>query len=799
MTRPTHRWRLLVGTALSMAVVTTGCAQIETLSTAEALDRMTVASTKVYAADGSLIANLHGEIDRDIVPLREIPKHTRDAVIAIEDRRFWDHHGLDMQALFRAAVANVRGKVNGDGRIQGGSTISQQLVKNLYFPKPERTISRKIAEARLTLQFENQYEKPKILEMYLNTVYFGRGVYGVQAAARSYFRKDVQDLTVAESAYLAGLIHEPGRYEWRDGDPPEKRESRRAAALSRRNTVIGAMQQIGALRSDQRDQALRTPLEIESRREDRWRYPYFVDAVLRELGVLRANGGGLNARYDVLGETAEERAAKVYRGGLRIYTTVDPRAQEGAERAVEEIVPSLDKLSAALVGVDPKTGHVRALVGGRDYYPAGCDVEAPAAELSQVCRLAKVNLALGEYGGGSGRQPGSSFKPLVLAAALTDGITLKRRFDASPFTHDLEVGQWRVRNYEGSGGGSMPLIDATVNSVNAVYARLEIHGLGEGDALKGAGKVADVARRMGFDFPTEQTLRERCGDAYGQSGACTPADAVPAIALGAKEVSPLQLASAYGTFANEGVHVDPTTIARIVDADGTVIYESDAKGERAIDAEVAAGVTHVLQKVISSGTGTRADIDRPAAGKTGTAQMWRDAWFAGYVPQLVAVAWVGNPIPVRDEDGAWGVESMTPSNGYPRKVVGGSYPAMMWRSFMQEALEGIEAQDFPDPPKRFFEAQRGETEEDEDDEDPAADSGTETGVTVGGMVPSVIGQSPASARITLQRAGYGAAQTYACPPGGGGGGMTVWRQSPGGGSSVPPGATVQIWISRPSC
>lgn len=800
---------------LAFLLVAAACGEIETLTTEQALDRVSISSTKVYAADGSLIANLHGEINRDIVALDDIPQHVQDAALAIEDQRFWAHGGLDLRAITRAVLANVGVAGDGDG-LQGGSTISQQLVKNIYFPTPSRTIERKLAEAQLTVQFERTYAKDEILEMYLNTVYFGRGVYGVQTAAQSYFRKDVGELEVDEAAYLAGLIHEPGRYAWSDRDPPEAQELRRQTGTARRNLVLHRMADMGAITREEAQAASERPLEIAPPKETNWQHPYFVDMVLRELGVLR--NGVLDERFAFLGETIEERGRTVYRGGLRIHTTLDPGAQSAAEQAVADILPAeLDRLSVALASVEPGTGHVRAAIGGRDYYPSDCPTDAPAEELSHVCRLAKVNLALGEAGGGSGRQPGSAFKTFVLAAALEDGIGLRRTYNSSPFEHKHPSGVWRVTNYAGSGSGHIDLIQATVRSVNAAYARLEIDGLGEGDALAGAAKVADVARRMGIGFPTPEQVREACGERYGHDGACTPADAVPAIALGAKEVSPLELAAAYATIANGGVYARPTTITRITDAAGEVLYEAEPETRRAISEDVAAGISHVLQQVIRGGTGTRARIGRPAAGKTGTSQMWRDAWFAGYVPQLATVVWIGNPIPVQLSDGSWALESMTPRSGYPLRIVGGTYPSMIWSSYMRRALEGVSVERFPEPPRSVFQDSKRTTDRDREDDrdrilseseladderDPAAAEqqapGRQQEARSGG-VPNVVGMSQAAARSAIRRAGFNSAVVRECSPSGGDEGLRVWRQSPGGGTQARQGSTVTIWVNPAVC
>jgi penicillin-binding protein 1A len=780
----TRRLRLA---SLALAIAAPACGQLEPLSSQEALGRLAVATSKVYDAQGHVIADLHGEINRDIVPIAQIPRDVRDAVVAIEDVRFWEHQGLDLRSITRAAVSNLRTGPDAP-RLQGGSTLSQQLAKNLYFPRPARTIGRKIAEARVTLELERRYTKQQVLEMYLNTIYLGRGLYGIATAARSYFGKSAADLTLGESAFLAGLIHEPGRYEWSPDDAPARRRERQTAAMGRRNTVLAQMRRLGMITSPEAEAAAAAPLRVRPAGKQRWQHPYFVDLVLRELGVLRnSRSDRLDPRYNFLGGTFEERSRNVYRGGLRIYTALDPRAQKGAEDAIAEILPeNLDRLSAALAAVEPRTGYIRALVGGRDYYP-DCET-APNGSVEQqppACRLGKVNLALGNYGGGSGRQPGSSFKPFVLAAALQRGISLHQPYASDPFTYEYTGGVWKVSNYDGAGGGAMTLIDGTRRSVNAVFARLEIDGVGEGDGIKGASYVAGVARRLGIGFPTREELQVRCGDRYLKTDACLAADDTPAIALGAKEVSPLDVASAYATFANDGVRVSPTAIVRITDAKGKVLYRAEPKQVRAIPSGVARGVTHTLQQVVRSGTGTRAAIDRPAAGKTGTSQQWRDAWFDGYVPQLAAVVWVGNPCPPP----CTRLESMTPANGYPYRIVGGTLPAMIWRSFMTTALEGVPVREFAPPPTALFRGSAIVTPP-----SPSPDLRD-----YDGYVPDVIGDKYIRAETSLRRAGYASRTVEACDPSGDFSEREVFAQDPGGGTAAPAGTMVTITYHSPDC
>ena len=722
-----------------------------------------IATSSLLDAAGAPLAKLHGEVNREPVALSRIPKHVRNAAIAIEDRRFWSHSGFDPRGMARALLMNLR---NGDAALQGGSTITQQLIKNVYLRGRPRTLPLKGIEAFLAFGLEHASSKNEILDAYLNTVYFGRGTYGVQAAASSYFQKDVSELTLAEGAFLAGLIHAPARYDWANTDVADVQEARKKAATARRNVVLAVMGKLGyATRTEVRD-AMQSPPHIHPPADAHWRHPYFVDAVLRELGVLRGPGATRpNNRFDFLGKTFDERAQAVYSRGLRITTTLRPGIQRDAENALRAQLPdgSLPKLSAAVATIEPGTGFVRALLGGRDYYPEDCENIDPRP----VCRHAKVNLALGPLAGGSGRQAGSSFKPLVLAAALEDGVSLRQQVDSDPFTQDLGTQEWKVSNYDGSGGGLMNIVDATVKSVNAAYARLEVDVLGDGKPFVGSRKVAAVARRLGMPFPTAAQLREHCGAGYRKSSACTPADLVPAIALGAKEVSPLTMAAAYATFANDGVYAKPTTIAKIQDASGKVLYRAKPVRHRAVKRSTALGVSHVLQQVVTRGTGRAAALDRPVAGKTGTSQQWRDAWFAGYVPQLATAIWVGNPQST--------LESLTPANGYPTKIVGGTYPARIFGGLMKEAVDYYPVKSFAEPPQSLFKKPKPPKHHND------------------ASSPRVLGMPRAAAQIALRAAGFSVTVISQCPPGGNdGSGMVIWKQETNGKS-------VTLWASRAVC
>ena len=598
----------------------------------EDVPRRELAQTSfVYTADEHLITALHAVEDRVVLPPKAIPRWIRDAAVAIEDRRFYLHHGVDGRAILRASYVNLR-----DGRIaEGGSTITQQLVKNLY-TGGDRTLGRKVSEAMLAWQLEDRLSKREILARYLNTVYFGQGAYGVQAAARTFFGIDASRLDLARSALLAGLITSPGHF-----DPYEY--PRRA--LGRRGVVLRLMRELGMISEAQRRRAAHRPLRLHHAAAlGRYRYPYFVD-YLKEWFLSNP----------AFGETREDRYRLLFTGGLRIQTTLQPSVQEASQSAVDSVLAYPDDPSAAVTVIDPRSGFVLAMVGGdeRDYW--------------HDRNAGRVNLATAA--GGTGRQSGSSFKPFALVAALEHGIS---SFETYSAPSHLQVpigggGVWDVTNAEGEGFGTMSLRAATVHSVNTVYAQLI-------DQL-GPKTVVEVAERMGI----------RC--CRHVSNPKHPLEPYLSAVLGTNEVNTLEMASAYGTLASGGLRTAPVPVSRITDARGTVLWEADVEPERVLDPQVASTANDILNDVVLYGTGTAANIGRPQIGKTGTAMDHSDAWFVGAIPQMVAAIWVGYPK---------GQIRMEP----PRTritVYGGTWPAQIWRLLMLDASRGLPVMDFPSP------------------------------------------------------------------------------------------------------
>lgn len=621
------RWRRLFYLGALMAVVAvTGAGYVVSqvpLPTEPPVEAQTtfICTAEVLPGqcnEDTAAATLHGEEDRVNVGLEQVPDAMINAVVAAEDRDFFEHGGVDPLGIARAAYTDIRG--NSASR-QGGSTITQQYVKNVYLTD-ERTLTRKIREAVMAVKLEQEISKEQILENYLNTIYFGRGAYGVQAASRVYFAKDVGELSTADAALLAGLIRSPHRAE-----PYEYPEE----AKRRRRTVLDAMLEEEMITTEERDAADDVPMNLYGGIQF-WESSNSVD-VKDPVSLVQ---GDYFIEY-VRSQLAERYGNEtVFGGGLRVYTTLDLGMQSKALQAVRETLDQPGDPAGSLVAID-RSGQVRAMVGGTDF------------------ATSKVNLAVGADGGGSGRQPGSTFKPFALAEAMRQGFSVESRI-ASPSS--MSFPEWGWNPTGGCCGGVATLAEATARSANTSYAEMMVE--------LGPEAVVEMAQQLGVSAEFPQI--------------------VPSIVLGTGEVSVLDMAAGYSTFANEGTRIDARVITRVEDAQGNVIEEFPAKSTQVLDVDQASRVTHALQGVIDHGTGEDADIGRPAAGKTGTTQNNADAWFVGYTPSLTAAVWMGFPegnIPMTDVRG--GV------------VAGGDLPAQLWRRFMELALEGTEVEEFPAP------------------------------------------------------------------------------------------------------
>jgi penicillin-binding protein 1A len=706
-------------------------------------------TSAIYSADGRLITRLHAGENRIVVGSGKIPDVMRDAVIAIEDKRFYDHRGIDARALLRAAYIDATtGEI-----VEGGSTITQQLVKQLYVGN-ERSITRKVREAYLAWQLEQNLTKDQILTRYLNTVYFGNGAYGIRAASQTYFSEEPLELTLPQAALLAGLIAAPVNY-----DPV----IHRTRAERRRDHVLELMEGLGMIEATQRLLAQEAPLGLHLPPKDEAHYaaPYFID-YLKEWFLS-------NPRF---GETPQERYDLLFEGGLRIVTTVDLGMQRAAETATRSVLTEAADPYGALTAIDPRTGYVRAMVGGRDYW-------------NRDDRFARVNLATG---GSTGRQAGSAFKPFALVAALEHGITRTQPLNGSSAHILLDNGTyWDPKNAEGGGYGTISLESATVNSVNIAYANL-LSVIGTGDPYEGAAATVEAATRMGIRC---------CPRTTEPSG---PLAAVPSAVLGVNEVSTLEMASAYGTLAYLGRHVQPTPVISVTTRDGRVLYHAGVRAQQEVEPAIAAEAVDILKGVVQSGTGVGANIGRPQFGKTGTAQNASDAWFVGAVPQLVTAVWVGFP---------QGQIPMCCGNVRISTVYGGTWPASIWKAFMAVATRHMPARDFGTAPnvdivtlrvdvKRGCLANRFTPPQDIDvyqwpaGSEPDYEVCTEPSSYQLLTVPSVMGMGRQAAIAALHNAGFTVAMV-AVPsdqPAG-----TVVAQAPRGGSSLIQTGTVTITVA----
>ena len=620
-----HRAAWRHGAVALLAVVALGCADIVTLQlpSVEDLDaapRTPLVPSLVFDADGQQLAELRREF-RDPVSLTQVPAHLVHAVLTAEDRRFYEHGGVDARSLVRAALANAAaGEVE-----QGGSTITQQLVKQLYLPDAPRTPETKIHEALLARQLESEVPKATILEDYLNTIYFGDGAYGIGAAAWTYFRVEVADLDVAQSALLAAIIRAPEAF-----GPATQPD----AARVRRDDVLFRMAQDGHIDTATRNRATATPIEVVGRPPaPETREPHLVALAVRTL-----------LDDPTFGDTPEARADRLYGGGLRIHTTLQPEIQAAARAALSAHLPDPDDPEAAIAAVDPRTGHVVAAVGNRAYEELQFDLATQAR-----------------------RQPGSTFKTFVLAAAIADGWHPQDRIDGRQGIVRSGTREWEVSNYDRRSYPAVTLAGATRASVNAAYARLGLE--------VGIDRVATLARVMG--------VRSQ-----------VPGDEIQiTIGGGRLGITPLDLAAGYATIGNLGIHVPTTVVSRIEDAAGRTVWLPDTGRVAALSPSAAFVTAEVLQDAVQNGTGRAARVEGwQVAGKTGTTSDHADAWFAGTTPVLSSAVWMGRVegrIPLRNVQGV-------------PLVTGGSIPAAMFSTFMTAALDGIPAVDFVLPSDHYL-------------------------------------------------------------------------------------------------
>ncbi len=654
-------------------------------------------TTQILASDGTVIGEFFSE-RRYVVPLERIPLHVREAFLAAEDDAFYRHNGIDVLSITRALLNNLAA----GGKVQGGSTITQQVVKSLLLT-PQKSYERKLKEIILSLRIERELSKDQILSLYLNHIYLGSGAHGVAAAGLEYFGKDPEDLNLAEAALLAGLPQAPSRYS------PFRHWPR---AKARQGYVLNRMHEVGFISREERDAALRRPLSLATRKGNFRAAPYFVEHVrqmleehygrttLYELGLrvhttidLRMQGAAEVALREGIEQLTKRHAG--YRSSFRameaaereaylqhqermlsghsldrsfiyeaVVTAVRPasaRVQVGPftgelvadpnggglprlelndfvrvrvvdedERPPRFVLASDPPVEGALIALDPNTGHVKAMVGGYDF------------ERSQFNRVTQAK-----------RQPGSAFKPLIYAAALDRQFTPASIIVDEPVTYNDHGREWSPRNFSQEYYGPTTLRDALTFSRNVVTVKLVNY--------IGVGYVADYLPRFGLVGPVMRNL---------------------SIALGSAEVTPLEIAVAYTTFANNGLRPEPVFVTEITDSRGQVLEENHPALTRAIPETTAYLVTSMLQDVVSRGTGRSArGLGQQTAGKTGTTNGLHDAWFVGYTPQLLAAVWIGfdNKRPLGTAE------------------TGGRVAGPIWKAFMTEALAGVESGDFAVP------------------------------------------------------------------------------------------------------
>ncbi|MBE3087888.1 MAG: penicillin-binding protein, partial [Chloroflexi bacterium] len=566
----------------------------------------------VYAADGSLLGSIQTAQNRQVVDWNAISPWMPKAVVAIEDKRFYEHGGVDYVGIVRAAVADLRARKT----VQGASTITQQLVRNLYISNRERTVSRKLKEVCLAHKLDQAYSKQDILTAYMNQVFYGSNAYGVEAAAETYFSKHASQLTLPQAALLAGLPQAPSDYAPSYNKP---------AALTRRNEVLKAMLDNKDISREQYKRAVATPIRLKSGEiYKNIREPYFFSYVTAQL-------------------VKQYGAETVRSGGLKVYTTINPRMQRLARKAIRGNLYYSNDPAAAIVAIDPRTGAIKAMTG-----------VIPGKSNNQFNLAAQAK-----------RQPGSTFKVFVLTAAIAQGMDpYSTYYTSAPFTYQPDSGSasFTFHTYSNTYAGSISVASATLRSDNTVYVQLGLDS--------GLQEVADMAYKLG--------------------GINIPADGVvPAMALGTAAVSPLQMASAYATLAAGGIRSEPLAITKVVLPDGTVDGSAGwgkPRHQRVIPDWVAYEVTKVLESNMTGGTAIGAYFGRVAAAKTGTTDDHADGWLCGYTPQLATAVWMGFPggeIPMYSVHGV--------------AVAGGNIPASIWHDFMAAAIASMPIRDFSTP------------------------------------------------------------------------------------------------------
>ena len=706
----------------------------------------------IYDAEGGVIAEVYDR-NRELVELDQIAPIMQQAIIAIEDSRFYEHGGLDIVGTFRAALRTIA------GRTQGGSSITQQYVKNVLIESAtsqaeqeearETTLGRKIRELRYAIALEQRMTKDEILEGYLNIAYFGDGAYGAESAAQHFFSVSASELNLNQAATLAGLVRYPELYNPRL-NPDQAQE--------RRDVVLDRMVATGVITEEEAEKTKAQDLGLDISTPSNGcmpsKQPFFCDYVIQEI-----------EKNEAFGETETERARWLRTAGLEIYTTLDPDMQEAGQKAVDKWVPRKNEARkvAAEVLIEPGTGEIRAMVQSRNYGPD----ESKLGETS-------INFtANADRGGSTGFQAGSTFKAITLAAALEKGLPYSTSFTSgSTITVTGQkncdgntLAPWTVSNSSESGGAATHnMVSGTKGSVNTYFAQLQKR-VGLCNVIKMAEKLG-LTRADGQSYDNPRTQGNN------------------SFTLGSEEVSPLNVAAAYATFASRGIYCKPMAITKIVDRQAGRTIEMEPECERRISKDVADGVNYLLQQTFKGGTATGLGIGRPAAGKTGTTDNSASAWFAGYTPNLAGAVFVGDP----RGPNQYPLRNVTLGGRYYSVVYGATIPGPIWQETMREAVKKLDEKSFARSPARFGSTSEPAPprREDPTDANPASSPGS---------VPNVVGMSRDQAVAAIESAGYRAnvadRRLPSSHPEG-----TVALVEPSAGSRLAEGSVVNIFLSR---
>ncbi|MDS1270002.1 penicillin-binding protein [Lipingzhangella sp. LS1_29] len=692
--------------------------------------------------EGGVIADIYDQ-NRELIDLEDMAPIAQDAMIAIEDNRFYEHGGFDFQGTFRAALRTLQGQT------EGGSSITQQYVKNILIESAEsqeeleaareETLDRKIRELRYAASLEQDMTKDEILEGYLNIAYFGDGAYGLESAAQHYFGVSADELDLSQSSLLAGIVRYPYQYNPRTN--PEQ-------AMDRRQTVLNGMVDAEMITEEEADEVrAEEELDLDVSEPDNGcmpaTAPFFCDYIVREI-----------EQNEEFGEDAAERARWLRTAGLEIHTTLHPDMQQAAQDAVDSWVPrdNESRKVAAQVLIEPGTGEIRAMAQSRDYGPD----ESNLGETS-------INfMADYDHGGSTGFQPGSTFKPITLAAALDQGMGFGTSYDSPGSTtvsgqvncNGGRLPSWTMSNAGDSDAGRLDMVGGTQQSSNTYFAQLQ--------ADVGLCETIEMAETLGLQR----------GDGTSFDNPNTQAN--NSFTLGSEEISPMGLANAYATFASGGELCEPLPFTRIEDnqSDTTIELESDC--EQVIDSDVADGVSYLLQQTFSGGTADGLEIGRPAAGKTGTTDGGAAAWFAGYTPNLAGTVFVGDPRGPQN----YPLRNITLGGRHYSFVYGATIPGPIWQETFQESVQHIPNEDFPAAPSQYRSG---------------GGNATQASQQSGG-VPDVVGQSEQAAVSTLEEAGY-TVNVSDNPIRSEEAAGSVAAVNPNPGTALPSGATVNVFLS----